>query len=227
MRTWEDYKNHVKSIDAETRRSMEEIEEIAAIVQEHGHQSILTRQDHQSGSDRIFEALQFIDPAQTFNIVINLQGDLPFIEAEHLRQVVRPLLAFPSVDIATLCSPINTIEQVKDPNIVKLIGSPCPKQPNILSALYFTRAQAPYGAGPFFEHIGVYAYQRQALQRFVHFPPSALEQREKLEQLRALENGMTIKATLVENCPISVDTAGDLEKARLFWHAQQKHTSCS
>jgi 3-deoxy-manno-octulosonate cytidylyltransferase (CMP-KDO synthetase) len=186
-------------------------EEIAAAVGKAGGRAIMTRADHGSGSDRVFEALGRVDPQGRAKIVINLQGDLPTLAPEDLRAALEPL-ADPAVDIATLAAEIVEPDERSNPNVVKLIGSPV--NPRRLKALYFTRATAPSGPGPLYHHIGLYAYRRPALVRFVSLPPSALEQREKLEQLRALEAGMRIDAAIVGSVPLGVDTAAELEVAR-------------
>jgi 3-deoxy-manno-octulosonate cytidylyltransferase (CMP-KDO synthetase) len=185
--------------------------EIAAAVKFHGGEVVMTRPDHPSGSDRIHEALRAIDPAGKIEIVVNLQGDFPTISPDNIRDVLPPL-ADPAVDIATLAAQIHTEEESSNPNVVKAVGSPI--GPRRLRALYFTRATAPHGDGPRYHHIGLYAYRRAALERFVAMPPSALEQQEKLEQLRALEAGMRIDVTIVDTVPRGVDTPADLETAR-------------
>lgn len=185
--------------------------EIAAAVTSHGGEVVMTRPDHPSGSDRIYEALRAIDPAGKTEIVVNLQGDFPTISPDSIRDVLPPL-ADPAVDIATLAAQIHTAEESSNPNVVKAVGSPI--GPRRLRALYFTRATAPHGDGPRYHHIGLYAYRRAALERFVAMPPSALEQQEKLEQLRALEAGMRIDITIVDTVPRGVDTPADLETAR-------------
>jgi 3-deoxy-manno-octulosonate cytidylyltransferase (CMP-KDO synthetase) len=185
--------------------------EIAEIVTAHGGEAVMTRADHPSGSDRIYEALQKLDPGGTIQTVINLQGDFPTIRPENIGAVLAPL-ADPAVDIATLAAEIHTEEESTNPNVVKVIGSPLGA--DRLRALYFTRATAPWGDGPRYHHIGLYAYRRAALERFVALPPSPLEQREKLEQLRALEAGMRIDVGIVDTVPRGVDTPADLETAR-------------
>ncbi|WP_213773381.1 3-deoxy-manno-octulosonate cytidylyltransferase [Bradyrhizobium sp. dw_78] len=185
--------------------------EIAAAVQAHGGEAVMTRADHPSGSDRIHEALGRLDPDGRTEIVVNLQGDFPTIRVDNIADVLAPL-ADPAVDIATLAAEIHTEEESTNPNVVKVIGSPLSS--NRLRALYFTRATAPYGDGPRYHHIGLYAYRRAALERFVGLKPSTLEQREKLEQLRALEAGMRIDVTVVDTVPRGVDTPADLETAR-------------
>jgi 3-deoxy-manno-octulosonate cytidylyltransferase (CMP-KDO synthetase) len=185
--------------------------EIAAAVTAHGGEVVMTRADHPSGSDRIFEALQTLDPERKIETVINLQGDFPTIRPEQIGAVLGPL-ADPAVDIATLAAEIHTEEEATNPNVVKVIGSPLAA--DRLRALYFTRATAPWGDGPRYHHIGLYGYRRAALERFVALPPSPLEVREKLEQLRALEAGMRIDVGIVDTVPRGVDTAADLETAR-------------
>ncbi|AVT82608.1 3-deoxy-manno-octulosonate cytidylyltransferase [Rhodopseudomonas palustris] len=185
--------------------------EIAAAVTAHGGEVVMTRSDHPSGSDRIFEALQTLDPERKIETVINLQGDFPTIRPEQIGAVLGPL-ADPAVDIATLAAEIHTEEEATNPNVVKVIGSPLAT--DRLRALYFTRATAPWGDGPRYHHIGLYGYRRAALERFVALPPSPLEAREKLEQLRALEAGMRIDVGIVDTVPRGVDTPADLETAR-------------
>lgn len=186
--------------------------EIAAAVTAAGGEAVLTRADHPSGSDRIFEALQRLDPGGTCDAVVNLQGDLPTIDPAALRTVLRPL-ADPAVDIATLVAPIAEARERDDPNVVKAVVS-LGDGAAIGRAIYFSRATVPWGDGPCFHHIGIYAYRRSALERFVALPPGVLEQRERLEQLRAIENGMRIDAAVVDLVPFGVDTPEDLERAR-------------
>src|SRR5271154_2921961 len=163
--------------------------EIAAAVTAHGGEAVMTRADHPSGSDRIFEALGALDPTGEAEVVVNLQGDFPTISPDNIRDVLAPLVD-PAVDIATLAAEIHTEEEASNPNVVKAVGSTI--GPRRLRALYFTRATAPHGDGPRYHHIGLYAYRRGALERFVRLPPSALERQEKLEQLRAPGAGMPI-----------------------------------
>ena len=185
--------------------------EIAAAVTAHGGLAVMTRADHPSGSDRIYEAMKALDPDGKAEIVVNLQGDFPTISPDNIRDVLPPL-ADPAVDIATLAAQIHTEEEDLAPSVVKAVGSPI--GPRRLRALYFTRATAPTGDGPRYHHIGLYAYRRAALERFVALPPSPLEQQEKLEQLRAMEAGMRIDVTIVDTVPRGVDTPADLETAR-------------
>jgi len=184
---------------------------IATAVEKAGGRAIMTRADHQSGSDRIFEALGVIDPKGRVRIVVNVQGDLPTIAPADIAAALVPLND-PAVDIATLAAEIHKTEERTNPNVVKVVGTPV--VPGRLRALYFTRATAPAGDGPLYHHIGLYAYRRAALERFVKLPPSPLEQREKLEQLRAVEAGMRIDVAIVETVPLGVDTPQDLETAR-------------
>jgi 3-deoxy-manno-octulosonate cytidylyltransferase (CMP-KDO synthetase) len=184
---------------------------IATAVEKAGGRAIMTRADHPSGSDRIFEALGVVDPKGRVRIVINVQGDLPTIAPADIAAALVPLND-PAVDIATLAAEIHKTEERTNPNVVKVVGTPV--VPGRLRALYFTRATAPAGDGPLYHHIGLYAYRRAALERFVKLPPSPLEQREKLEQLRAVEAGMRIDVAIVETVPLGVDTPQDLETAR-------------
>lgn len=185
--------------------------EIAAAVEAFGGRAVMTGAYHASGSDRVFEAVEALDPEGRHDAVINLQGDLPTIDPASLAAVAGPLLD-PVVDLATLACVIEREEERDDPNVVKLVGSPLDGRR--LRALYFTRATAPTGAGPLLHHVGVYAWRRRALARFVTLPPSTLELRERLEQLRALEAGMRIDATLIDAVPLGVDAPADLERAR-------------
>lgn len=192
---------------------------IAAAAAEHGFEAVMTAEKHQSGSDRVYEAVQQVDPNGNYELIINLQGDLPTISPADIVAAAAPL-ADKKVDIATLCAPIRREEEKTDPNVVKLVGSARPAAAKgglpRLRALYFTRATAPYGSGVLYHHIGLYAFRRKALEKFVHLPPSALESREKLEQLRALEADMRIDATIVSSVPLGVDNAADLERARQY-----------
>jgi 3-deoxy-manno-octulosonate cytidylyltransferase (CMP-KDO synthetase) len=189
--------------------------EIAEAVRAHGGEAVMTRADHPSGSDRVFEALTRLDPRGEAEIVVNVQGDFPTIAPDNIRDVLPPL-SDPAVDIATLAAEIHTEEEATNPNVVKAVGSPVAGRAGgrRMRALYFTRATAPHGEGPRYHHIGLYAYRRAALERFVNLPPSPLELQEKLEQLRALEAGMRIDITVVDTVPRGVDTAADLDTAR-------------
>ncbi|MFZ0723619.1 MAG: 3-deoxy-manno-octulosonate cytidylyltransferase [Xanthobacteraceae bacterium] len=185
--------------------------EVAAAVDKAGGRAVMTAPDHASGSDRIFEALGKLDSGRRAEIVVNVQGDLPTIEPAAIRAALLPL-ADAAVDIATLAAEIRVPAERVNPHVVKVVGTPV--APGRLRALYFTRATAPWGEGPLYHHIGLYAFRRAALERFVKLPPSLLERREKLEQLRALEAGMRIDVEIVDAVPLGVDTPEDLEKAR-------------
>jgi 3-deoxy-manno-octulosonate cytidylyltransferase (CMP-KDO synthetase) len=187
-------------------------EEVNAVIRAAGGEAVLTLNDHPSGSDRVFEAVRRVDPAQEFEIILNLQGDLPTLDPGMARACLEPILA-PGPDLATLAAEIRREEERTNPNVVKLVGTPT-GAPGRLRSLYFTRATAPTGEGPLYHHIGIYAYRRRALERFISLPPSPLELRERLEQLRALEAGMSIDATIVDTVPLGVDTPADLERAR-------------
>jgi 3-deoxy-manno-octulosonate cytidylyltransferase (CMP-KDO synthetase) len=180
-------------------------------VKAHGFEAVMTRADHPSGSDRIFEALGKLDPRGEAEIVVNLQGDFPTILPDNIRDVLAPL-ADPAVDIATLAAQIHTEEESTNPNVVKAVGSFIGERR--MRALYFTRATAPSGDGPRYHHIGLYAYRRAALKAFVAAPQSALEKRERLEQLRALSLGLNIHVAIVDTVPLGVDTQADLDRAR-------------
>jgi 3-deoxy-D-manno-octulosonate cytidylyltransferase len=185
--------------------------EILEAVTRAGGQAVMTRTDHASGSDRIFEAVEKLDPNGRHDVVVNVQGDLPTIDPAAIAASIIPL-SDPAVDIATLVAVIAREEERTNPNVVKMVGSPVSS--GRFRALYFTRATAPYGDGPLYHHIGLYAYRRKALQRFVGLTPSPLEVREKLEQLRALEAGMRIDAVVVDDVPLGVDIPHDLDRAR-------------
>jgi len=185
--------------------------QIEAAVAAAGGRAVLTRADHASGSDRIFEALGMVDPGRGARIVVNVQGDLPTLKPADIAAAVA-LLDDAGVDIGTLAAKIRQPGERDDPNVVKVVGTPV--TPSRLRALYFTRATAPSGEGPLYHHIGLYAYRRAALERFVALPPSPLEKRERLEQLRALEAGMRIDVAIVDSVPLGVDTPKDLARAR-------------
>ena len=185
---------------------------IAEAVTAAGGQAVKTDPDLPSGSDRVWAALQAIDPTHRYDVVVNLQGDLPTLPPAYLRAVQAPL-ADAAIDVATLVAPIHTPEEAAAPSVVKAVCAFAPGE-MMAPALYFSRAAVPAGDGPLWHHIGIYAYRRAALRRFVSLPPSALEMREKLEQLRALEAGMRIAAARVDHAPFGVDTPEDLERAR-------------
>lgn len=194
-------------------------EAVAAAVEKAGGRGVMTSADHPSGSDRIYEALLAIDPDGTIDTVVNVQGDLPTLAPGDLRAALGPL-ADPAVDIATLAAVITDPEELTNPNVVKAIGTPV--TPRHLKAITFTRADAT-GPGPHYHHIGLYAYRRAALERFVKLPPSVNEQRERLEQLRALDAGMRIDIVVVDSVPLGVDTPADLDKARAALHGHHHH----
>ena len=187
-------------------------EEIVSALQAAGGTAVLTDPQLPSGTDRVFAALQAFDPENAHDVVINLQGDLPLLDPASLR-VVRETLAASGSDIATLAARIADAADFDNPNVVKPAMA-WEKGETYARALYFSRSRVPSGAGDLYHHIGIYAFRREALARFVSLPPSALEQRENLEQLRALEDGMTIAVGIVDKPPLSVDTPADLEKAR-------------
>jgi 3-deoxy-manno-octulosonate cytidylyltransferase (CMP-KDO synthetase) len=186
-------------------------ETIAAAVEKAGGRALLTRADHTSGSDRIFEALGVVDPKSKARIVVNVQGDLPTIAPADIAAALTPL-DDPAVDIATLAAEIKKPEERTNPNVVKVAGPLL--SPRRLRALHFTRTPAPLGDRPLYHHIGLYAYRRAALERFVKLPPSPNEKKENLEQLRAMDDGMRIDVTIIDSVPLGVDTPEDLETAR-------------
>ena len=188
--------------------------EIADVIEAAGGRAVLTRADHPSGSDRVFEALGKIDPDGKHDAIVNIQGDLPTIEATAVHAVLAPL-GDAGVDIATLAAIITDDEEKANPNVVKAVMS-LKMGATVGRALYFSRATVPHGDGPLYHHIGLYAFRRAALERFIALPPGPLEQRERLEQLRALEAGMRIDVALVDTVPFGVDTPADLERARLM-----------
>lgn len=186
--------------------------EIVAVVNKSGGEAVLTDPSLPSGSDRVHAALQAVDGAGTHDVVINLQGDLPQLDPALLARVLKPLEQA-SFDIATAAAAITDPGEVTDPHVVKVVMAPAPLG-GVARAHYFTRAAAPYGEGPFFHHIGLYAYRRAALERFVGLPPSPLETRERLEQLRALEAGLQIGVVVEAEAPYGIDTPDDLARIR-------------
>lgn len=189
--------------------------EIVAVIKDAGHNAVLTKPAHPSGSDRIHEAANLLDPDGKHDVVINAQGDYPTLNPRTMRAALAPLAADAGVDIATLAAPVLDETERNDPNTPKIVaGFPEAGLPPLARALYFSRATLPWGIGPVYHHIGLYAFRRAALNRFVALPPSILERRERLEQLRALENGMRMDAALVDGVPVGVDTVEDLNKAR-------------
>jgi 3-deoxy-manno-octulosonate cytidylyltransferase (CMP-KDO synthetase) len=185
--------------------------EIVAVMEKAGGLAVLTRDDHPSGSDRIKEAADLIDPDGHHDVIVNVQGDLPTIDPRMIIASLGPL-SNPAVDIATLAVIITRESEKTEPSVVKAVGSEI--APGHMRALYFTRATTPSGEGPLYHHVGLYAYRRKALDRFVSLPPSKLELRERLEQLRAIEAGMRIDIIVVDDVPLGVDTPHDLARAR-------------
>ena len=187
-------------------------QEIVDVIVRAGGNAVVTDPALPSGSDRVFAALESVDPEAAYDVVVNLQCDLPALDPAMIRAAAH-VLAATDTDIATLAAQIDDPADRDNPSVVKPVVA-WEKDGRQGRALYFTRATAPSGAGPLFVHIGIYAFRRAALKRFVALPPSPLEQREKLEQLRALEAGMTVGIARVDAVPLSVDTPADLAKAR-------------
>jgi 3-deoxy-manno-octulosonate cytidylyltransferase (CMP-KDO synthetase) len=189
---------------------------VAAAVRQAGGEAVMTRADHVSGSDRVFEAVARLDPERAFELIVNVQGDMPTLDPRLVAAAIEPLAVAPAdggPHIGTIAAELTDPRLMADPNIVKVVGSPLPGGRRV-RALYFTRAAAPYGDGPLLHHEGLYAFRRAALERFVALPPSPLELRESLEQLRALEDGMRIEVTLVDRVPLGVNTEAELQLAR-------------
>ncbi len=186
--------------------------EIAAAIAAVGGRAVLTRADHPSGSDRVHEAVEALDPGRAHDVVVNLQGDLPLIEPAAIRAALAPL-DDARVDIATLAAVIDNDEDRRADSVVK-VAAAFAAGTRVARALYFSRRAVPWGEGPLYHHIGIYAWRRAALARFVALPESALERRERLEQLRALEAGMRIDVALVDTVPLGVDTPDDLARVR-------------
>jgi 3-deoxy-manno-octulosonate cytidylyltransferase (CMP-KDO synthetase) len=187
--------------------------EILDVIQAAGGTAVITDPDHASGSDRIWEALMATDPNGQHDVIVNLQGDLPTLDPTMVRAVLRPLQADADVQIATLVARITDSDEISDPNVVKAVIALEANQ-DIGRALYFSRAPVPWGEAERFHHIGIYAYRRVALSRFIGLPVGIVERIERLEQLRALENAMRIDAALVDTVPLGVDTPLDLKRAR-------------
>ena len=187
---------------------------IAGAIRANGGEAVMTREDHVSGSDRVFEVVSKVDPEFDIDIVVNLQGDLPALEPRLVTECMAPLKN-PAVHIATIAAEIKDADERTAEQVVKVVGTTQgTNSDTILRALYFTRAPAPHGEGPLYHHIGIYAYRRTAIERFVSLRPSPLELRENLEQLRAIEDGMRIDVAIVDTVPLGVDTPADLERAR-------------
>ncbi|WP_420547881.1 3-deoxy-manno-octulosonate cytidylyltransferase [Curvivirga sp.] len=187
-------------------------QEIVDAIEAHGGTAIMTDPDLPSGSDRVWAAVEAYDPEGKYDVIINVQGDLPTLDPHVIEATAEPLKDA-AVDISTAVAEITEEEEKTNPNVVKAYLA-FQQGNHIARALTFTRATAPFGEGPLYHHIGLYGYRREALKQFVSMPPGLLEQREKLEQLRALEAGMRIDAALVKTVPLGVDTLEDLEKAR-------------
>ena len=185
--------------------------EIAEAVTKVGGRAMLTG-DHLSGSDRIFEAVSALDPGRRHDVVVNVQGDLPLIDPAAIRASLEPL-ADAAVDIATLAAPIVEPGELEAASVVKVAAGFAPGA-KLARALYFSRLAVPFGAGAHYHHIGLYAFRRAALERYVALAPGMLEKRESLEQLRALEAGMRIDVALVDSVPLGVDTPADLARVR-------------
>ncbi|MEM9030631.1 MAG: 3-deoxy-manno-octulosonate cytidylyltransferase [Pseudomonadota bacterium] len=210
VRVWE------QAMTAEAGRVLvaTDSDEIASVVRSAGGEAVMTRPDHASGSDRVFEAISKVDPDADAEIIVNLQGDLPTLEPDLVTACIAPLTR-KGPHIATLACEISEEREKTSPDVVKVVATPLGSAvEGVLRTLYFTRNAAPYGEGPMYHHIGIYAYRRSALERFVALPPSPLEQRERLEQLRALEDGMRIDVAIVQTNPAGVDTPDDLERVR-------------
>jgi 3-deoxy-manno-octulosonate cytidylyltransferase (CMP-KDO synthetase) len=189
-------------------------QEIKAAVEKAGGEAVLTDPALPSGSDRILAALKTLDPSGRHDAVINVQGDLPTLDPQ-LIATAFALLENPETDIGTLGCIITKEAEKANPNVVKAVAEiDFAKGERQGRALYFTRTTAPSGEGPLLHHIGLYTYRRAALEKFVAAPPSALEKRERLEQLRALSLGMRIDIAVVDTVPLGVDTPEDLETAR-------------
>ena len=186
--------------------------EIADAVTAAGGEAVLTDPALPSGSDRVHAAAEIYDPDGKFDVVVNVQGDLPTLDPKLVAASVTPL-ADPVIDIATVVARITREEELHDTAVVKAALSLAPGAVTG-PALYFSRNLIPSGPGDHYHHIGIYAFRRAALRRFVTLTPTVLEVRERLEQLRAIENGMRMAAALVDTIPLGVDTPADLERAR-------------
>ncbi len=184
---------------------------ILEAVEAAGGTAVLTRPDHPSGSDRVWEAVQAVDPEGRHDIIVNVQGDMPTLDGGFIRRALDPF-ADPAVDITTLVCEIADPSERERPSVVKAVVAW--REPGIGRALYFSRAAIPTGPGPLYHHLGLYAYRRSALERFVGLPPAPLEKRESLEQLRALEAGLRIDVVEIATVPLNLDTPEDLERAR-------------
>lgn len=186
-------------------------QKVADLVIKHGYNAIMTDPDLPSGTDRIYQAFKKISNNQDIDIIVNLQGDLPNIEPQIISDTIKVLENNPDADIATAVVAIKDQKLVDDPNVVKAIVNFANSDNSEVH--YFSRAKVPYGVKNLYEHIGIYAYRRKILEKFIKLTPSYFEQAEKLEQLRAIENSMRIFACNIpyQQKPISVDTQEDLE----------------
>lgn len=180
-------------------------QEIFDLVEKYNLKAIMTDPNLPSGSDRVYAAYKHLDLKHKY--IINLQGDLPTVSPELISKISSDLISS-DADIATAAAKIKDEKEKADPNVVKAVIGFNDK------ALYFTRSACPWGEGEMFHHIGIYGYKKDALEKFIKFPPSPLEKRERLEQLRALENGLTINVSITDNIPLGVDTPEDLEVVR-------------
>lgn len=188
--------------------------EIVAVVEAAGGRAVLTDPDLPSGSDRILAALARLDPAAAHDVVINLQGDMPFVAPSVLSGCAGLLADRPDCDIATVAALEASPADRSNPDVVKAVLA-MTADGRSGRALYFTRSTL-HGDGPVWRHVGIYGYRRAALEAFNAAPPSPLEQRERLEQLRAMELGLTLWAAIADQAPISVDSPADLERARAY-----------
>lgn len=187
-------------------------QEIADVILSFGGQVVLTPPDLPSGTDRVYHALEKVDPERKYDTVINLQGDLPTINSESIGTLL-DLMKLASWDIVTLAAEVTDLKEVSNPSVVKVVASVLPGKRSG-RALYFSRSPVPWGEGLFYHHIGLYGFQRIALEKFVHLPISVIERRENLEQLRAIEAGMSVGVAVVDTLIEGVDTQQDLDSVR-------------
>ncbi|MDG2187999.1 MAG: 3-deoxy-manno-octulosonate cytidylyltransferase [Hyphomicrobiales bacterium] len=181
------------------------------LVEDNGGQSIITKQDHESGTDRIYEAIQKFDENHEYDYIINLQGDLPNVSKEVIDIGIKKIQSS-TADILTYCRVIDTIEDIQNPNIVKIATGKLID--GEMNAIYFSRSPVPNGADKYYEHIGIYIYKRDAIDKFISSKPTKLEKTEKLEQLRAIENGLKINLILIDDNIISIDTIDDISRLK-------------
>ena len=184
------------------------------LINDYGAKAIMTSVKHQSGSDRSYEALNIVDPNNKFEYIVNLQGDMPFFAPQTIANVVKELAQDQAADIATMAISLDDDEDIHNHNVVKVVFD------KNQHALYFSRLPIPYAmAGAkasYFRHVGIYAYRHKALATYVSLPQSSLEISERLEQLRAMENGMIIRVGISDSNPISIDVPEDLIYAREY-----------